>query len=131
MKKCRTCHAAIIAREISIPALVGCGDATSCVEIGQNVTVSYAEGEQGKVYNEYANLLGGKQFEPQEEDPILGWRGASRYYEPKYRAAFALECQAFKRVRDDMGLTNVIPMIPFCLTRDQGRKVIAEMASHH
>ncbi|MEO1690039.1 MAG: phosphoenolpyruvate synthase [Cyanobacteria bacterium J06631_6] len=248
----RTCHAAIIAREMGIPALVGCGDATSCVETGKNVTVSCAEGEQGKVYaglipftvakiqldklpetktkilmnvgdpasafrlsaipcdgvglarlefiianqikvhplallkfddlqdskekmavarqtvnyphkpdyfvdqlsrgmatiaaafypkptivrmsdfksNEYANLLGGKQFEPQEENPMLGWRGASRYYDPKYRAAFALECQAFKRVRDDMGLTNVIPMIPFCRTPDEGRKVITEMASH-
>ncbi len=248
----RTCHAAIIAREMGIPAIVGCGDATNNITTGENVTVSCAEGEQGKVYgglipftvesieldnlpetktkilmnvgdpesafglsalpcdgvglarlefiianhikvhplallkfdelkdgtekmaiarqtvhypnkadffvdklsrgiatiaaafypkpvivrmsdfksNEYANLLGGKQFEPKEENPMLGWRGASRYYDPKYREAFALECQAFKRVRDDMGLTNVIPMIPFCRTPDEGRKVLAEMASH-
>ncbi|NJK55764.1 MAG: phosphoenolpyruvate synthase [Pleurocapsa sp. SU_5_0] len=248
----RTCHAAIIAREMGIPAIVGCGDATHRVQTGQDVTVSCAEGEQGKVYaglipftvesiqldnlpqtktkilmnvgdpesafglsalpcdgvglarlefiianqikvhplallkfdelqdsadkieiarqtihyrhkpdffvdklsrgiatiaaafypkpvivrmsdfksNEYANLLGGKQFEPQEENPMLGWRGASRYYDPKYCAAFALECQAFKRVRDDMGLTNVVPMIPFCRTPDEGRKVLAEMAKH-
>ncbi|MEM8832065.1 MAG: phosphoenolpyruvate synthase [Cyanobacteria bacterium P01_G01_bin.19] len=248
----RTCHAAIIAREMGIPAIVGCGDATSKVTTGEEVTVSCAEGEQGKVYagnipfsiesihldelpttktkvlmnvgdpasafslsalpcdgvglarlefiianhikvhplallnfdqlkdskekmavarqtvhyahkpdffvdklsrgiatiaaafypkpvivrmsdfksNEYANLLGGKQFEPEEENPMLGWRGASRYYDPNYKAAFALECQAFKRVRDDMGLTNVIPMIPFCRTPDEGRKVLAEMANH-
>ncbi len=248
----RTCHAAIIAREMGIPAIVGCGGATHNVPTGQEVTVSCAEGEEGKVYggsipftvesiqldnlpptktqilmnvgnpesafglsalpcdgvglarlefiianhikvhplallkfeqleddhekiaiarqtvnyphkpdffvdklsrgiatiaaafypkpvivrmsdfksNEYANLLGGKQFEPKEENPMLGWRGASRYYDPKYREAFALECQAFKRVRDDMGLTNVIPMIPFCRTPDEGRKVLAEMAKH-
>jgi pyruvate, water dikinase len=248
----RTCHAAIIAREMGIPAIVGCGDATNNIQTGQDVTVSCAEGEQGKVYaglipfsvesiqlddlpetktkilmnvgdpesafglsalpcdgvglarlefiianhikvhplallkfdelkdgkekmaiarqtihcpskpdffvdklsrgiatiaaafypkpvivrmsdfksNEYANLLGGKQFEPKEENPMLGWRGASRYYDPKYREAFALECRAFKRVRDDMGLTNVIPMIPFCRTPDEGRKVLAEMAKH-
>ncbi len=255
----RTCHAAIIAREMGIPAIVGCGDATNNITTGEDVTVSCAEGEQGKVYaglipftvesiqldnlpetktkilmnvgdpesafglsalpcdgvglarlefiianhikvhplallkfdelkdgqekmaiaklvgdiarltihypskpdffvdklsrgiatiaaafypkpvivrmsdfksNEYANLLGGKQFEPKEENPMLGWRGASRYYDPKYCEAFALECQAFKRVRDDMGLTNVIPMIPFCRTPDEGRKVLAEMAKH-
>ncbi|MEN9870883.1 MAG: hypothetical protein RLZZ171_1871 [Cyanobacteriota bacterium] len=255
----RTCHAAIIAREMGIPAIVGCGNATNNIQTGQDVTVSCADGEQGKVYaglipftvesiqldhlpqtktqilmnvgdpesafglsalpcdgvglarlefiianqikvhplalinfdqlkdpaekmaiaklvgdiarqtihypnkpdffvdklargiatiaaafypkpvivrmsdfksNEYANLLGGKQFEPQEENPMLGWRGASRYYDPQYRAAFALECQAFKRVRDDMGLTNVIPMIPFCRTPDEGRKVLEEMAKH-
>ncbi|MEM7594972.1 MAG: phosphoenolpyruvate synthase, partial [Cyanobacteria bacterium P01_A01_bin.83] len=248
----RTCHAAIIAREMGIPAIVGCEDATQSIPTGDEVTVSCAEGEQGKVYagsipftvakiqldklpptktkilmnvgdpasafglsalpcdgvglarlefiianhikihplallkfdqlqdgqakiaiarqtvhypnkpdffvdklsrgiatiaaafypkpvivrmsdfksNEYANLLGGKQFEPTEENPMLGWRGASRYYDPKYREAFALECQAFKQVRDDMGLTNVIPMIPFCRTPDEGRKVLAEMAKH-
>ncbi|MCC0179731.1 phosphoenolpyruvate synthase [Waterburya agarophytonicola K14] len=248
----RTCHAAIIAREMGIPAIVGCNNATSSIQTGQDVTVSCAEGEQGKVYagsipftvesieldnlpktktqilmnvgdpesafglsslpcdgvglarlefiianhikihplallrfdeledskekiaiarqtihyphkpnffvdklsrgiatiaaafypkpvivrmsdfksNEYANLLGGKQFEPHEENPMLGWRGASRYYDPNYREAFALECQAFKRVRDDMGLTNVIPMIPFCRTPDEGRKVLAEMAEN-
>ncbi|MFN7357378.1 MAG: putative PEP-binding protein, partial [Pseudanabaena sp.] len=80
--------------------------------------------------NEYANLLGGRAFEPVEENPMIGWRGASRYYDPKYREAYGLECQALKRVRDDMGLTNVIPMIPFCRTPEEGRKVIAEMAKH-
>lgn len=248
----RTCHAAIIAREMGIPAIVGCGDATKNIKTGQEITVSCAEGEQGKVYpglipftveetqlddlpetktqilmnignpeeafglsalpcdgvglarlefiianhikvhplallkfdelkdtreriaiaqltsyydhkpdffvdllsmgigtiaaafypkpvivrmsdfksNEYANLLGGQQFEPEEENPMLGWRGASRYYDPLYSEAFALECQAFKRVRDEMGLTNVILMIPFCRTPDEGRKVLAEMAKH-
>ncbi|WP_055074185.1 phosphoenolpyruvate synthase [Pseudanabaena sp. 'Roaring Creek'] len=248
----RTCHAAIIAREMGIPAIVGCGDATGIVTTGQEVTVSCAEGEEGKVYgglvpfevvetslddlpqiatkilmnvgnpeeafslsaipcdgvglarmefiianhikahplalihfdtledksakraiakltaryecktdffvdklaqgigtiaaafypkpvvvrmsdfksNEYANLLGGRGFEPLEENPMIGWRGASRYYDPKYREAYGLECQALKRVRDDMGLTNVIPMIPFCRTPEEGRKVLAEMAKH-
>jgi pyruvate, water dikinase len=248
----RTCHAAIIAREMGIPAIVGCGDATQNIQTGQEVTVSCAEGEEGKVYagllpftvestqldslsttktqifmnvgnpeeayrlsalpcdgvglarlefiianqikihplallkfdelpdsvakmaiarrtvhyphkpdffvenlakgmatiaaafypkpvivrmsdfksNEYANLLGGKQFEPQEENPMLGWRGASRYYDPQYREAFGMECQAFKLVRDEMGLTNVIPMIPFCRTPEEGRKVIAQMAKY-
>jgi pyruvate,water dikinase len=72
-------------------------------------------------------LLGGRQFEPKEENPMIGWRGASRYYDPNYREAYALECKALKTVRDEMGLTNVIPMIPFCRTPDEGRKVIAEM----
>ena len=248
----RTCHAAIIAREMGIPAIVGCDDATKNIKSEQEVTVSCGEGEEGKVYaglipftvestqlddlpetktqilmnvgnpkeafglsalpcdgvglarlefiianhikvhplallkfdelqdcdvkmaiarltvhyqhkpdffvdklargiatiaaafypkpvivrmsdfksNEYANLLGGKQFEPTEENPMLGWRGASRYYDPNYREAFAMECRAFKRVRDNMGLTNVIPMIPFCRTPDEGRKVLAEMAKH-
>jgi Phosphoenolpyruvate synthase/pyruvate phosphate dikinase len=80
--------------------------------------------------NEYANLLGGRQFEPKEENPMIGWRGASRYYDPNYREAYALECFALKRVRDEMGLTNVIPMIPFCRTPEEGRKVLAEMAKH-
>ena len=245
----RTCHAAIIAREMGIPAIVGCGDATKLLQTGQEVTISCCEGEEGRVYagmvpyemqetpidnlprtktkilmnvgnpeeafglaaipcdgvglarlefiianhikvhplalvhyqqledrsvkaeigeltalynykpdffidklaygigtiaaafypnpvvvrmsdfksNEYANLLGGEQFEPKEENPMIGWRGASRYYDPKYREAFALECQAMKRVRDEMGLTNVIPMVPFCRTPDEGRKVLAEM----
>jgi len=248
----RTCHAAIIARELGIPAIVGCGNATTVLKAGQEVTVSCAEGEEGQVYqgllpfevkevrlenlprtrtqimmnvgnpaeafslaaipndgvgltrsefiianyiqvhplalihfdkledeavkakiaaltalyqdkpqyfveklaqgmgmiaaafypkpvivrmsdfksNEYANLLGGKQFEPKEENPMLGWRGASRYYDERYRDAYALECQALKRVREEMGLTNVIPMIPFCRTPDEGRKVLAEMALH-
>lgn len=248
----RTCHAAIIAREMGIPAIVGCGNATEVMPAGVEVTVSCAEGEAGKVYqgllkfavqqtqldtlpqtrtqilmnvgdpekafsrsnipcdgvglarlefiianhikvhplallhydrltdelvkkeiaelttsypdkpqffvdklaygigtiaaafypkpvvvrmsdfksNEYANLLGGRDFEPEEENPMIGWRGASRYYDANYRDAYTLECRALKRVRDDMGLTNVIPMIPFCRTPEEGRKVLAEMASH-
>ncbi len=248
----RTCHAAIIAREMGIPAIVGCSDATSAIATGQAITVSCAEGEIGRVYagllpfeiidtelsqlpptrtkilmnvgnpdealglaaipcdgvglarlefiianqikvhplallnfdllvdadvkrqiakltvsyphkadffvdklahgvatlaaafyphpvivrmsdfksNEYANLLGGRQFEPEEENPMLGWRGASRYYDPVYRDAFALECQALNRVRSEMGLMNIIPMIPFCRTPDEGRRVLAEMAQN-
>lgn len=248
----RTCHAAIIAREMGIPAIVGCSNATTVLQTGQEVTVSCAEGEEGRVYqgllpfeikevalenlpqtrtkilmnvgnpeeafslsaipndgvglarlefiianhiqahplalihfdqledelarykiseltaqyedkaqffvdklaygigtiaaafypkpvivrmsdfksNEYANLLGGRQFEPHEENPMIGWRGASRYYDDRYRDGFALECQAMKRVRDDMGLTNVILMIPFCRTPDEGRQVLTEMAKY-
>jgi pyruvate, water dikinase len=248
----RTCHAAIIAREIGLPAIVGCDNATTTLKSGQDITVSCAEGEEGHVYqgllpfevqeilleelprtktqilmnvgnpqeafglaaipndgvglarlefiianqiqvhplalinfeeledngakakiakltaqyddktqyfidklahgigtiaaafypkpvivrlsdfksNEYANLLGGRQFEPQEENPMLGWRGASRYYGDRYREGFALECRAMKRVRDEMGLSNVILMIPFCRTSDEGRRVLAEMAKH-
>ncbi|MFP4121632.1 MAG: phosphoenolpyruvate synthase [Coleofasciculus sp.] len=248
----RTCHAAIIAREMGIPAIVGCGDATGVLKSGQEVTVSCSEGEEGRVYeglvpfevqetqlenlpttrtkilmnvgnpeeafglaaipcdgvglarlefiianhikahplallnfdkledatvkrevykmtylyerkadffvdklargvamiaaafypnpvvlrmsdfksNEYANLLGGQQFEPKEENPMIGWRGASRYYDENYAEAYGLECQAIKRVRDEMGLTNVIPMVPFCRTPDEGRKVLAEMEKH-
>ncbi|MDF5721369.1 MAG: phosphoenolpyruvate synthase [Rhizonema sp. PD37] len=246
----RTCHAAIIARELGVPAIVGCGNATEILKVNQEITVSCAGGEEGQVYagllpfeveevplenlprtrteilmnvgnpqeafslsaipndgvglartefiianhiqthpmalihfdkledefvkakiaeitalyddkpqyfvdklahgigriaaafypnpvivrtsdfksNEYANLLGGRQFEPHEENPMLGWRGAARYYDKRYREAFALECHALKRVRDEIGLTNVIPMIPFCRTPDEGRLVIAEMA---
>ncbi|EDX85567.1 phosphoenolpyruvate synthase [Synechococcus sp. PCC 7335] len=248
----RTCHAAIIAREMGIPAIVGCGDATQTITPNQTITVTCAEGEVGKVYdtlipfeveeiaidnlpptrtkilmnvgnpeeafrlaaipcdgvglarlefiianhievhplallhfdqltneqdrraitkrtelynrkadyfverlthgiatiaaafypnpvvirlsdfksNEYANLLGGKDFEPTEENPMIGWRGAARYTDPSYREAFALECLALKRVRDQMGLTNVIPMVPFCRTPEEGRAVLNEMASH-
>jgi pyruvate, water dikinase len=248
----RTCHAAIIARELGIPAIVGCDDATAKLSTGEVVTVSCAEGEEGTVYagqlsfemqetlltnlprtrtqilmnianpetafglasipcdgvglarlefiianqievhplalihfdrledplvkaaiatlttrypykpdffidklaygvgtiaaafypkpviirmsdfksNEYANLLGGRQFEPQEENPMLGWRGASRYYDGPYREAFELECRAIRRVRAEMGLTNVIPMIPFCRTPEEGQSVLAEMARH-
>jgi pyruvate,water dikinase len=248
----RTCHAAIIAREMGIPAIVGCGDATEVLKTGQEVTVSCSEGEEGRVYaglvpfeieetpldnlprtrtkilmnvgnpeeafglssvpcdgvglarlefiianhikahplalmhfdeledkaakweisqltaqyenkadffidklangvgmiaaafypnpvvvrmsdfksNEYANLLGGREFEPKEENPMIGWRGASRYYDPKYTEAYGLECKALKRVRDDMGLTNVIPMIPFCRTPDEGRRVLEVMESY-
>lgn len=248
----RTCHAAIIARELGIPAIVGCDTATQTLRTGETVTVSCAEGEVGQVYrgaipftiektpldhlpptrtkimmnvgnpelafglaalpndgvglarlefiianhiqvhplallnferlpdgsdrraietltatyaykpqyfvdklaqgvatlaaafypkpvvvrlsdfksNEYAHLLGGGSFEPAEENPMIGWRGASRYYDPRYRDGFALECQALKRVRDEMGLTNVILMVPFCRTPDEGRQVLAEMARH-
>ena len=248
----RTCHAAIIAREMGIPAIVGCSNATGVLNTGKEVTVCCAEGEEGKVYsglvpfevqetqldnlprtrtkimmnvgnpeeafglssipsdgvglarlefiianhikchplallkydeledefvkheikkltalyenkadffvdklasgigtiaaafypnpvivrmsdfksNEYANLLGGKQFEPKEENPMIGWRGASRYYDPKYAEAYGLECLALKKVREEMGLTNVIPMIPFCRTPDEGRKVLAEMEKY-
>jgi pyruvate, water dikinase len=248
----RTCHAAIIARELGIPAIVGCGHVLEDLRDGQEVTVSCAEGEEGQVYagllpfeideveldslpqtrtkilmnvgnpqeafklsyipsdgvglarsefiianhikvhplallhfdqlkdkaakwdihnlteqyehkpdyfvdklargiatiaaafypnpvivrmsdlksNEYANLLGGRQFEPDEENPMLGWRGASRYYDPKYAEAFGLECEAHRRVRDEMGLTNLIPMIPFCRTPEEGRRVLAEMEKH-
>jgi pyruvate, water dikinase len=248
----RTCHAAIIARELGIPAIVGCGNATTTIKTGQEITICCAEGETGKVYpgllpyevqeipleqlprtrtqimmnvgnpeeafgyaaipndgvglarmefiianhikahplallhfdeledelakykiaeltaqyenkaeffvdklaqgiaiiaaafypkpvivrlsdfksNEYANLLGGKQFEPKEENPMIGWRGASRYYDPRYREGFALECEAMKRVRNEMGLTNVILMVPFCRTPEEGRRVLAEMAKN-
>jgi pyruvate,water dikinase len=77
--------------------------------------------------NEYARLLGGAAFEPKEENPMLGWRGASRYSSPAFREAFALECQALRRVREEMGLTNVIPMVPFCRTPEEGDRVLAEM----
>jgi pyruvate, water dikinase len=248
----RTCHAAIVARELGIPAIVGCNDATTKLATGQIVTASCAEGEVGHVYagqlsfemqetplvnlprtrtqilinianpetalgltslpcdgvglarlefiianqikihplalihfdqlddplvkdaiatltthypykpdffvdqlahgvgtiaaafypqpaivrmsdfksNEYANLLGGQPFEPHEENPMLGWRGASRYTDGPYREAFELECRAIVRVRSEMGLTNVIPMIPFCRTPDEGQRVLAEMARH-
>ncbi|MBU6231965.1 phosphoenolpyruvate synthase [Patescibacteria group bacterium] len=72
--------------------------------------------------NEYRTLLGGEEYEPKEENPMIGWRGASRYYDPKFAEAFKLECQAIKKVRDGMGLTNVIPMVPFCRTPEEGRK---------
>ncbi|AEA33056.1 phosphoenolpyruvate synthase [Hippea maritima] len=245
----RTCHAAIISRELGVPAIVGCGDATEKLSSGQEVTVSCAEGEIGYVYegkldyevevldlskiekpktqikmnlgnpaiafqtagipndgiglarmefiissfiqvhplalihfdeledkkakeviaeltrgydnkpqyfvdklaegvamlaasvypnqilvrmsdfktNEYANLIGGKEFEPDEENPMIGFRGASRYYSDAYREGFALECKAMKKVRDEFGLTNVALMIPFCRTPEEGEKVIAEM----
>ena len=77
--------------------------------------------------NEYANLIGGTLYEPVEDNPMIGWRGASRYYKEGYRKAFALECKAMKKVREEMGLTNVKLMIPFCRTIDEGRKVLAEM----
>ena len=78
--------------------------------------------------NEYASLIGGEYFEPKEENPMIGFRGASRYYDERYREGFALECQAMKRVRDDMGLTNLVIMIPFCRRIDEARKVLDQMA---
>ncbi len=100
--------------------------------------------------NEYENLIGGREYEPTEENPLLGFRGASRYYDPRYRKGFALECRAMKKVREEMGLTNVKPlecramkkvreemgltnvklMIPFCRTVEEGKKVLGEMARH-
>jgi pyruvate,water dikinase len=77
--------------------------------------------------NEYANLIGGKEFEPIEENPMLGFRGASRYYNEKYKEGFKLECDAIKMVRNEMGLTNVKLMIPFCRTVAEGKKVIEVM----
>ena len=248
----RTSHAAIVSREMGIPAIVGTGEATTVLDTGQNVTVSCAEGERGFVYdtqlkyhinrtdlteliepktqmmmivadtsrvfdfaqipnkgvglareeliilnhikihplallrfdeledkdakaqieemtasyenkaeyfmdrlaegvgkiaaafhphdvivrmsdfksNEYAGLLGGRQFEPHEENPMIGWRGASRYYSEEYEEAFALECEALRRVHQDMGLTNMKVMIPFCRTPEEGRKVIEVMKKH-
>ncbi|RTE87259.1 MULTISPECIES: phosphoenolpyruvate synthase [Gammaproteobacteria] len=247
----RTCHAAIIARELGIPAVVGCTDATDTVADGTHVTVSCAEGDTGLIYrglldfevsesevgnmpslplkimqnvgnpdrafdfatlphegvglarlefiinrmigihpkallefdqqseemreaikeqivgypdpvefyirrlvegistiaasfapervivrmsdfksNEYANLLGGNQYEPDEENPMLGFRGASRYLSPDFEACFALECEAIKRVRNEMGLTNVEIMIPFVRTLEEGRGVIEVLARH-
>jgi pyruvate,water dikinase len=248
----RTCHAAIISRELGIPCVVGTEKGTECIKTGEHITVSCAEGEVGKVYegelpfeveetdlsglqkpkthimmnvgnpslafelsflpnegvglareefiinsyiqihplallhfdqledqeakqkiealtygyadkaaffvdklaegvamigaafypkpvivrlsdfktNEYANLIGGRQFEPSEDNPMIGWRGASRYYDPKYKEGFALECAALKKARDEMGLTNVSIMIPFCRTVKEGLSVLAEMESH-
>ena len=247
----RTCHAAIIARELGIPAVVGCGDATSKVKTGQQVTVSCAEGDTGFVYdgilpfhvvtsrvdqmpplkmkimmnvgnperafsfaklphagiglarlefiinrgigvhpkallnydvqpadvkatidemmagyaspveyyvgkltegistlaaafspervivrmsdfksNEYANLVGGQQYEPHEENPMIGFRGASRYISEDFRDCFALECEALKRVRNDMGFTNVEIMIPFVRTLEEAAAVIDLLAAH-
>jgi len=80
--------------------------------------------------NEYANLIGGTQFEPEERNPMIGWRGASRYYSESYREAFELECHALRRVRDDLGLTNVKAMIPFCRTLDEAHKVLGIMSDN-
>jgi pyruvate,water dikinase len=77
--------------------------------------------------NEYANLIGGYLYEPEEHNPMIGWRGASRYYDEKFKPAFGMECKAIKKVRDEMGLDNVKPMIPFCRTPDEGKKVIEIM----
>jgi pyruvate,water dikinase len=80
--------------------------------------------------NEYANLIGGTEFEPREENPMLGFRGASRYYDDRYREGFALECRAMRKAREEMGLTNIKLMIPFVRTLDEGERVLAEMAKH-
>ena len=248
----RTCHAAIISRELGVPAVVGCDTATRNISDGAMVTVSCAEGDVGRVYqgelpftlertelsslgqprtriminlgnpdlafqtcqipnngvglarmefiineyikahpmallypqrvtdpdvraqlaeltrnyerpadyfverlsegvgtiaaafypkpvlvrmsdfksSEYASLLGGRDFEPHEENPMIGFRGASRYTHPDYAEGFALECAAMKRVRDEMGLTNVRLMIPFCRRVEEGRKVLDAMANN-
>ena len=80
--------------------------------------------------NEYANLIGGAAFEPKEENPMLGFRGASRYYSPRYRDGFALECQAIRRLREQMGFRNVIVMIPFCRSTKEADQVLAVMAEN-
>lgn len=248
----RTSHAAIVSRELGLSAIVGTGDATKTLENGQAVTVSCAEGDEGRVYegalefevtdidlseipetrtkamvnlanpasafrwwrlpsdgvglarmefvisnhikvhpmalvrfdevededvrkqieeltrgfetqtdffvdtlargiariaaahhpnpvivrmsdfktNEYADLLGGEAFEPKEENPMLGWRGASRYYHPDYREGFALECLAIRRAREEIGLDNIVMMIPFCRTPQEADRVLEEMAKH-
>jgi len=247
----RTSHAAIISRELGVPAIVGTRDATALLEMGSEVTISCAEGDRGHVYagvldfevrevdlgrvpqietrvmmniaspaaamrwwrlpvqgiglarmeylinhairvhpmallnpdyvteearrtietliqgwdspahyfvdllsqgiatiaasqaprpvivrmsdfktNEYAGLIGGARFEPTEENPMLGWRGASRYYSEGYRAGFALECEAVRRVREEMGFDNVIVMIPFCRTLEEADWVLKEMAAN-
>ncbi len=78
--------------------------------------------------NEYAHLVGGHLFEPEEANPMIGWRGASRYYHPDYREGFVLEIQAIKRVREEFGLTNLLVMVPFCRTPDEGKQVLDVMA---
>jgi pyruvate,water dikinase len=80
--------------------------------------------------NEYAHLIGGQAFEPLEENPMLGFRGASRYYSPRYGPGFALECRALRRLRLEMGMTNVIVMVPFCRTPDEADRVLEAMAAH-
>jgi len=80
--------------------------------------------------NEYAMLIGSKEYEPEEENTMIGFRGALRYYDDRYKAGFRLECLALQRAREDMGLVNIKPMIPFCRTVEEGEKVIALMAEH-
>jgi len=80
--------------------------------------------------NEYAGLIGGAEFEPKEENPMLGFRGASRYYSPQYRDGFALECRAIRRLREEMGFTNVVVMIPFCRSPDEADRVLEVMAEN-
>ncbi len=77
--------------------------------------------------NEYATLLGGEAYEPREENPMLGWRGASRYYDPKFKDAFVLECRALVKVKEEMGMDNIIPMIPFCRTIKEAEQVLGIM----
>ena len=74
--------------------------------------------------NEYRSLVGGEAYEAQEENPMIGFRGASRYYDPRFKDAFVLECKAIKKVHKEFGLDNVIPMVPFCRTLDEGKKVV-------
>nr|CCD32067.1 Phosphoenolpyruvate synthase [Methylocystis sp. SC2] len=80
--------------------------------------------------NEYANLIGGTEFEPKEENPMLGFRGAARYYSPRYREGFALECRAIRRVRERMGFKNVVVMIPFCRSTKEADRVLEAMAAN-
>ncbi|MFH1917294.1 MAG: phosphoenolpyruvate synthase [Nanoarchaeota archaeon] len=80
--------------------------------------------------DEYANLIGGREFEPKEDNPMIGWRGASRYYSEKYKAAFKMECDAFRKVIYEFGLNNVVIMIPFCRTVEEGKKVLDELAEY-
>ena len=80
--------------------------------------------------NEYAGLIGGAEFEPREENPMLGFRGASRYYSPEYRDGFALECRAIRRLREEMGFRNVVVMIPFCRSPDEADRVLKVMAEN-
>ncbi|HOI18722.1 MAG TPA: phosphoenolpyruvate synthase [Candidatus Woesearchaeota archaeon] len=80
--------------------------------------------------NEYSNLIGGKYFEPNEENPMIGWRGASRYYHDNYKDAFTLECQALLKVRNEMGLKNMMIMVPFCRTLEEGRLIISELRNN-
>jgi pyruvate,water dikinase len=80
--------------------------------------------------NEYAQLIGGREFEPREENPMLGWRGASRYYSEGYREGFALECRAIKKVREVIGLDNVVIMIPFCRTPEEADRVLETLAAN-
>ena len=80
--------------------------------------------------NEYAALIGGKQFEPEEANPMLGWRGASRYYDEKFKVAFEMECRAMKKAREVFGLKNIVPMIPFCRTAGEGKKVLDLMKKY-
>ena len=143
----RTCHAAIIARELGIPAVVGCGNATDLLKDGTLVTVSCAEGDTGKIYDGLietevtevqrgempaikTKIIGGSRYEPEEENPMLGFRGAARYISEDFGEAFRMECEALRRVREDMGLTNVQIMIPFVRTLKQAERVTQLLAAN-